>query len=111
VKLVASAKAENAALFAVAFHPNGESVAVTGADGQLRLYETKSGKLVKTSPVAPKLEKPTASTTIAAARPQEPVTPEKLPTGTTLVSLEPLSKHIVLQWQHGQCRCHPAIAV
>ncbi|HQR41027.1 MAG TPA: DUF1549 domain-containing protein, partial [Gemmatales bacterium] len=97
VKLLASARTENAALFAVAFHPNGESVAVTGADGQLRQYETKSGKLLKTSPVAPKLEKSAASSTIAAARPQEPVTSEKLPTDTTLVSLEPLARHIVLQ--------------
>lgn len=97
VKLIAQATTDKSALFTVAFHPDGKSVAVTGADGQLRLYETNTGKILKTTPIAPKLEKANTSTTIAAERPQEPVTKEKLPTGTTLVSLEPIQQKITLK--------------
>ncbi len=97
VKLIAQAKSENAALFAVAFNPSGENVAVAGADGQLRLYESSTGKLLKSAAIAPKIEKAKPSKMIAAARPQEPVAKEVLPVGATLVSLEPIQKHILLK--------------
>lgn len=97
VKLIAQAKTDHSALFAVAFHPNGNSVAVTGADGQLRVYETNSGKLLSTTAVAPKIEKAKSSTMVAAERPQEAVTKESLPKGSALVSLESSQQKITLK--------------
>ncbi len=97
VKLISQAKSDSAALFAVAFSPNGEKVAAAGADGQLRLFETNTGKLLKAVAVAPAIEKSKSTSIIAADRPQEPITKEALPAGTTLMSLEPVQKQFLLK--------------
>lgn len=51
---------ETGPVFAVAFNPNGQQVAVAGFDGRVRLYDVKTGKLVKKF-VPVKLESTTAS--------------------------------------------------
>ena len=96
VKLLGKATTEHNALFCVAFDAKGETVAAAGADGQLRLFEAATGKLLKTVGIAPKIDKPSASTLVAAERPQEPVVKESLPKGATLVGLETTMQSIRL---------------
>jgi mono/diheme cytochrome c family protein len=53
VKQIARAIVPDAAIYAVAFRPDGKSVAAAGADGFVRLYDAADGKLVKQFAPAP----------------------------------------------------------
>jgi WD40 repeat protein len=89
VKLIAKATLDHCALFGVAFHPNGQTLAAAGADGQIHLYEANTCKLIKSIPVAPKVEAQKPSAVVAAERPQEPVARQEPTTpGTQLIALE-----------------------
>jgi WD40 repeat protein len=46
-KLVATLKGDPVAIFAVAFHPDGQQIATGGFDGQVRVFNAVSGELVK----------------------------------------------------------------
>jgi len=97
VKLITRATTDHSGLFSVAFDPTGKTVATAGADGQIRIYETETGKLLKTVPVAPKIDKPQTSTVVAAARPQEAVVRESLPPGSQIIALRADPKAIKLR--------------
>ncbi|QDT97595.1 DUF1549 domain-containing protein [Gimesia aquarii] len=47
VKLVSEVKVPESGLYTVAYHPQGEIIATAGQDGQVRLFEAKTGKLKK----------------------------------------------------------------
>lgn len=47
VKLISEVKIPESGLYTVAYHPKGEIIATAGQDGQIRLYEAKTGKLKK----------------------------------------------------------------
>ncbi|HEY1376996.1 MAG TPA: DUF1549 domain-containing protein, partial [Gemmataceae bacterium] len=53
VKEIAKAVVPDAAIYAVAFRPDGKVVATAGADGNVRLYDAADGKLVKQFAPAP----------------------------------------------------------
>ena len=48
-------------IFAVAYRPDGKQVAIGGFDGQVRLYDAKTGELVKTFLPVPLIEDKTAA--------------------------------------------------
>lgn len=47
VKLVSEVSVPESGLYTVAYHPQGNLIATAGQDGQVRLYEAKTGKLKK----------------------------------------------------------------
>ncbi|WP_339727875.1 DUF1549 domain-containing protein [uncultured Gimesia sp.] len=47
VKLVSEVKIPETGLYTVCYHPQGEIIATAGQDGQVRLYESQTGKLKK----------------------------------------------------------------
>ncbi|MCA9015021.1 MAG: DUF1549 domain-containing protein, partial [Planctomycetaceae bacterium] len=47
VKLVSEVKIPETGLYTVCYHPQGEVIATAGQDGQVRLYESQTGKLKK----------------------------------------------------------------
>ncbi|MEX2217108.1 MAG: DUF1549 domain-containing protein, partial [Phycisphaeraceae bacterium] len=57
VKLIAEAKIDDAALYAIAFAPGGQAVAVSGNDGVIRLLDATSGSQVTRFSPAPLAEK------------------------------------------------------
>lgn len=96
VKQIAQVKIDNSALFAVAFHPQGDRVATAGSDGMLRIMEAATGKILTTAPIAPQINQETAKTVVHADRPQPKIDPESLPPETELISLSPVDQTISL---------------
>ncbi len=47
VKVVSEVKVPESGLYTVSYHPKGDIIATAGQDGQIRLYEAKTGKLKK----------------------------------------------------------------
>ncbi|MCS6852554.1 MAG: DUF1553 domain-containing protein [Gemmataceae bacterium] len=75
-------------MYALAFRPDGQVVAASGADGIVRLYDATDGKLLREFAPAP-LTKPTSVAEIPALPwPQDTIEAEKLPDGAKVVGLE-----------------------
>ncbi len=93
VQAVAQTTIENSGLYAVAFHPDGKTLAVAGGDGKLRLISTEDAKLIKEFVPVPisaevattKAEQATPDHTVTT-EPQAPV--ESLSAGQNLASLK-----------------------
>jgi WD40 repeat protein len=47
-KQLVALKGHEGAVFAIAFHPNGQQIATGGYDGQVRIFNAHTGELVKT---------------------------------------------------------------
>ena len=65
VKTIASAAVETGGLYAVDFHPTGNTFAAAGADGRIRIYETETGHPVAVIEPVPINETDSSPTTIA----------------------------------------------
>ena len=104
-KLVAQWDLPTAGVYAVAFSPDGKTVAASGQDGLLRFIDAATGKVSKSVPSAPVVAAKTAPTgpaTAAALRPAanlytlNPADQETLPKGAQVVSLDVQPKTIKL---------------
>ena len=74
VKVVSEVKVPESGLYTVCYHPAGEVIATAGQDGQVRLYEAKTGKLKKSFVPVPLQQ---ARTLVAA----KPTNSSKVPQG------------------------------
>jgi WD40 repeat protein/mono/diheme cytochrome c family protein len=96
VKELARVKIPEASVYAVAFHPSGETVAAAGADGIVRLINVATGKIVKQFAPAPVAAPGAQLAAAPLSYPKETVTPEKLPAGAKVAAIEVLPKQIDL---------------
>ena len=97
VKLLSKATIKESPVYAVALSPDGKKVAAAGADGQVRLIEADSGKIIKQFNVVPKgalAAQPKAADLGVPVRPVDVVTTEQLPAGSKLVSIDIQPKSI-----------------
>ncbi|MEO8495775.1 MAG: DUF1549 domain-containing protein, partial [Planctomycetota bacterium] len=108
INRVAQVMSDNAALYAVAFSPDGKSVAAAGGDGVVRIVETDTGNVVKEFSPAPVTE---ASQVAQAFEPALPLsindTPSDeapLPAGAKIesVTVEPASVVLPDQFSYAQ---------
>ncbi len=73
VKMLAETSVDEGGVYAVAFHPDGKTLAAAGSDGQVRLIDTSNGALVKAFvpvPISPR-------ESVAAEEPQRPRSPRE----------------------------------
>src|SRR5581483_7986664 len=98
VKELARVKVPQAAVYAVAFAPDGETVAAAGADGVVRLISVKDGKVVKQFAPAPLGDRAQvkAEINVALTYPQEKAEKESLPKGAPIIGLDVQPKQIDL---------------
>ena len=90
VKQIANVKVPQGGIYAVAFRPDGKTLAAAGADGMVRLINPETGSLVKEfAPVAVKTGSMAQSVAPTAVPPkqEEAVETETLPQGASLASL------------------------
>ncbi len=94
-KLLAKADYPGSGIYALAFNPDGATVAAAGQDGTIRLIKCADGTVVKQFPAAPITKDANASgaSTLAAALQTYPVKlgeKDPLPAGADVVALEVL---------------------
>ena len=85
-------------IYAVTVRPDGQVVAATGSDGQVRLLDAATGKITKEFSPAP-LAAPTAAALAQVEtlpRPEEPQETETLPPGAIVAALEVQPAKIVI---------------
>jgi len=91
VKLLASTTFSNVAVYAIGFSPDGARVAAAGSDGQVRLIEAASGKVIKefaAAPLSGTAPETKASEVLAASEKAPEVEKESLPSGAEVSRLE-----------------------
>ena len=92
VEQVSEFNTPQAGLYAVAFRPDGQSLAVAGLDGKIRLIDPATGTLVKEFVPVPLLPAVTAESSgppiEQLVRPSEPVETESLAEGETIAAIE-----------------------
>ncbi|MEI6234525.1 MAG: DUF1549 domain-containing protein [Planctomycetota bacterium] len=98
-KQIAKSDFPGASIYALAFNPDGKSVAAAGQDGVVRFITCADGKVAKQFPVAPlaKDSMSGAASTLAAALPTYKVKtsePEALPDGAQIASIDVLPNAI-----------------
>lgn len=79
-----------AAVYAVAFSPNGQTLAAAGGDGQVRLIETETGRIQRTispAPVTAAAAGSTGAARISYDRPEEPLREESRAAAARFVEL------------------------
>ncbi|MBP88830.1 MAG: hypothetical protein CMJ64_19310 [Planctomycetaceae bacterium] len=108
IKRIAQVNVDDASLYAVAFSPDGKTVAATGGDGKIRLIETETGKAIKDfspAPITP------AEQVAQAFEPASPISiddtatyDDSLPEGATIVELmvEPAAIELSSQFAYSQ---------
>ncbi len=108
IKRIAQVDVDEASLYAVAFTPDGKTVAVTGGDGKIRLIETETGNTIKEfspAPITP------AERVAQAFEPAEPISiddtagfSESLPAGrkVTELKVEPQAIALADQFSYAQ---------
>jgi len=88
VQLIAQRSVPEAALYAVAFAPDGKHIAAAGGDGQVRIIDAATGAVVRSFAPAPVDERAVQARDEVAYRRPAPQTPsESLPEGTKIQSL------------------------
>ncbi len=90
VKLVSKVELPRAAVYAVAFSPDGKALAVAGSDGLVRLVNPETGSLIREFAPAPVGPPEAAGERVASAvtpKSEESVETETLPKGAKLVAL------------------------
>lgn len=94
-KLIGKLELKDAALFTISYHPKGETVAVAGSDGMVRILDAAKVTEQKKFPVVQLTKNATTAATKPAnyQRPFEPVTSEAAPT-SKIVQLEVEPKNI-----------------
>ena len=98
---------DQAALYAVAFSPDGKTVAAAGGDGVVRIVETETGKIVKEFSPAPLTE---ASKVAQAFKPAAPLSINDTPSGEALpagakieaVTVEPSAVMLTDEFSYNQ---------
>jgi WD40 repeat protein/mono/diheme cytochrome c family protein len=97
INRIAQVMSDNAALYAVAFSPDGKTVAAAGGDGVVRIIETETGKIVTEFSPAPVTEASKVAQAFEAAPPlsinDTPSAEPPLPEGATIagITVEPAS--------------------
>jgi WD40 repeat protein len=98
LKLVSRLAVAETPVYAVALDPQGKVVAAGGADGQVRLIDADSGKLLKAFlpvPITPGKAATQTAASMVLERPTDTVTTEQLPAGATLVGIDVQPKQIL----------------
>jgi WD40 repeat protein len=91
VKQIARVQISQGGIYAMAFRPDGKTLAAAGSDGIVRLLNPESGAILKTfAPVTTKAASVAQNTPVSAILPkqEEAVETETLPKGATLAALE-----------------------
>jgi WD40 repeat protein len=99
VKFVARVDLPRTAVYAVAFGPDGKSLAAAGSDGLVRLIDPETGSMIREFAPAPVSVRESAGERVAVAvtpRSEEPVETESLPKGAKVVSLKTLPEAVKL---------------
>jgi WD40 repeat protein/mono/diheme cytochrome c family protein len=97
---VARTAVTNSALYAVAFSPDGSTIAAAGSDGMVRLFSPTNGAVLSEFAAAPLTranspEVRPAYGAVAKANSEPALTPESLPDGTHVMALEVQPNRIV----------------
>jgi WD40 repeat protein len=92
-------------VFAVTYHPSGESIAAAGADGTIRIIDPADGTVTREFPpidVASEAELEDRSEIVSsgAALDRKPEEPEAVPSGRTVTTIEVTPSAIELHGQH-----------
>jgi hypothetical protein len=89
---IARAAISNSAIYSVSFNPSAAILAAAGSDGMIRFLDATNGAILKVFPSAPVTKDFVASAkpawTGVAARPSAALSPESLPDGAKITSLE-----------------------
>ena len=99
---------DEAALYTVAFNPDGKTLAAAGGDGIVRIVETETGKVVKQFSPAPVTEASEVAQAFESTAPlsvnDTPSAEESLPEGAkiTAVTVEPASIVLTDQFTYSQ---------
>lgn len=106
VKELARINIPQTGIYALAFRPDGQSVAVAGTDGVIRIVSVAAAKVVKEFAPAP--VQAAANQSVAkgntVAYPKDPADPEKLPAGAKVVNLDvqPRDIHLANPFAYAQ---------
>ncbi|QDT63142.1 DUF1549 domain-containing protein [Calycomorphotria hydatis] len=99
VSLLTSVDVPGGGLFSLDFHPSGNSVAVGGSDGVVRVFEVPSGILrtqFSPAPAASDDELTQRNVALTGYDPVQGLQPESLPQGKKLTSLEVIPKQVAI---------------
>jgi hypothetical protein len=104
VKQIASVPVSQGGQYAVAFRPDGQGLAVAGADGTVRILNPADGAIVKEFEPAPQSAEASVVANLERPelpRPEEPLETETLPEGTTITRLTVEPERIELRGKLG----------
>ncbi len=99
VKAIAQVKVPDAAIYTVAFHPEGKLLALAGNDGQVRVFEAATGQAVQSfspAPIAANATDMLSAASVVYRRPTPRVESEALPAGMQIASLSAQPESIEL---------------
>ena len=102
VQAVAQTTVDGTGLYAVAFHPDGKTIAVAGGDGKIRLYSTENAALLKeflSVPVTNKVAK-RAIEDLGRRKPPKPCRVNRCPTGKHWPRLEVQPQEITIDHRY-----------
>ena len=107
VKPVSKYEVPQAAVYAVAFSPDGKTLAAAGADGIVRLFNTESGSPIREFAPAPMSQQESTGDRLAKAvtpKSEEAVETETLPKAAKLVALkvEPSAVNLTNRFAYAQ---------
>ncbi len=98
VQAVAQTAVEGTGLYAVSFHPDGKTIAVSGSDGKIRLYAAETAELLNEFLSVPTSDEVAKRSAEELQPPQaaEELPTESLPEGQKLAALEVQPQEITL---------------
>ena len=91
VKLVSKVELPHAAVYSLAFGPDGKALAAAGADGIVRIFDAETGSTIREFAPAPAGQPESTGERLASSvtpKSEEPVETEALPKGAKLVALK-----------------------